>query len=89
MASKVFVFFNCDAEKNETSMNIFYNDVTFKDTVISRRRLFNKIQIESKTGRIQVAEENFQKIEEIIMNGNPEDAGKFIKYGAIKSFKCV
>ena len=89
MASNVFVFFNCDAEKSESTMNIFYNNVTYKDTTISRRRLFRKVQAESQAGRIQIAPENFPTIEEIIMKGNPEDAGKFITYGAIKAFKCV
>lgn len=89
MASKIFVFFNCNAEKNESTMNIFYNNVTFKDTMISRRRLFNKIKSEYKAGRIQVAEENFQKIEDAIMKGNPDDASKFITYGAVKTFKCL
>lgn len=89
MAGKVFVFFNCDADKNPSTMNIFYNDVTFKDTPISRRRLFNKINAEKKSGRIQIAEENLPKIEETIMKGDPVDAGKFITYGAIKAFKCL
>lgn len=89
MANKVFVFFNCDADKNESSMNIFYNDVTFKDTTISRKRLLNKIKDESIAGRVEIAEENFSKIEDAIINGNPEDAGKFIKFGAIKGFDCV
>ncbi len=89
MASKIFVFFNCDENKNESSMNIFYNNVTYKDTTISRKRLLNKINAEHKAGRVQIAEENFSKVEEIIMKGNPVDAGNFIKYGAIKSFDCV
>lgn len=89
MASSVFVFFNCDADKNESTMNIFYNNVAFKDTSISRRRLFNKIKDEHNAGRIQIAAENLSKVEEIIMTGNPEDAGKFITYGTIKAFKCL
>lgn len=89
MANKVFVFFNCDADKNPATMNIFYNDVTFKDTPISRRRLLSKINAEKKAGRIQIADENLHKIEETIMNGNPVDAGKFITYGAIKALKCL
>ena len=89
MASKIFVFFNCDENKTESSMNIFYNNVTYKDTTISRNRLLNKIITEHKAGRVQIAEENLKKVEEIIMKGNPVDAGNFIKYGAIKSFDCV
>ena len=89
MAGRVFLFFNCDENKSESSMNIFYNNVAFKDTSISRKRLFNKIKTEYEAGRIQIAEENFSKVEEIIMKGNPIDAGQFIKYGTIKSLACV
>ena len=89
MASKVFVFFNCDAEKNPSSMNIFYNNLTFKDTSISRRRLFQKINFERKEGRIQIAAENLAKVEEIIMKGNPVDASQFITYGAVKELTCL
>lgn len=89
MAGKVFVFFNCDENKNESSMNIFYNNVTYKDTKISRKRLLNKIKAESDAGRVKIAEENISKVEEIILNGNPEDAGQFVQFGAIKSFDCV
>jgi len=88
MAGNVFVFFNCDENKTESSMNIFYNNVTFKDTKISRKRLLNKIKTEMQAARIEIAEENLPKIEEAIMTGNPEDAGQFIKFGAVKSFKC-
>jgi len=89
MADKVFVFFNCDADKTEESMNIFYNDVIYKDTLISRRRLFQKIKSEKDAGRVQIAEENFETVEEMIIMGNPADASKFIKFGAIKEFKCL
>ena len=29
---KAFIFFNCDADKSEASMNIFYNHAVYKDT---------------------------------------------------------
>ena len=70
-------------------MNIFYNNVTFKDTIISRRRLFNKVQAECKAGKIKIAAENLPKVEEIILHGDPEEAGKFITFGTIKAFKCL
>ena len=89
MANKVFVFFNCNENKTESSMNIFYNNVTFKDTIISRRRLLNKVQSECRAGNIQIAAENLPEVEEIILHGDPEDAGKFITYGTIKAFKCL
>lgn len=89
MADKVFVFFNCDAEKTESTMNIFYNNVTYKDTLISRRRLFQKILAEKAAERVQIAEENLAKVEEMITKGNPVDASNFITFGAIKEFKCL
>lgn len=89
MAGKVFVFFNCDENKTESSMNIFYNNVTYKDTKISRKRLLNKIKSESLAGRVEISEENLPKVEDTIINGNPEDAGQFIKFGTVKTFDCV
>ncbi len=89
MASKIFVFFNCNAEKDPSTMNIFYNNVTFKDTPISRRRLFQKINSERIAGRVQITDENLSKIEEIIMKGNPVDATNLITYGAVKELKCL
>ena len=89
MASKIFVFFNCDAEKNPSSMNIFYNNITFKDTPISRRRLYQKINFERNAGRVQFPDENLPKIEEAVMKGNPVDATQFITYGAVKELICL
>lgn len=89
MAGRVFVFFNCDADKNESSMNIFYNDTTFKDTIISRKRLLQKIKTENAEGRIKIEGDNLAKIEEIIMSGDPVEASDLITYGAIKAFKSV
>lgn len=89
MASKIFVFFNCDADKNPSTMNISYNNVAYKDTTISRKRLLDKIESERKAGRIQIAEENFSEVRKIIMSGNPVDAEKFITYGAIRVLICV
>lgn len=89
MASYVFVFFNCDAEKSESSMNIFYNDEVYKNTLISRRRLLAKINSERLAGRVKIAEENLAKVERLILEGNPLDASKFIQFGAIKALKCI
>lgn len=86
---KIFIFFNCDANKSEPSMNLFYNKLVYRDTAISRRKLFSRIQSELKIGRIQIAEENLPKIEQLVMSGNPVDASNFILYGAIREFECV
>ena len=29
---RAFIFFNCDENKSEQSMNIFYNHIVYKDT---------------------------------------------------------
>ena len=36
---RAFIFFNCDANKSEQSMNIFYNNIVYKDTQASRKLL--------------------------------------------------
>ena len=89
MGGKVYVFFNCNEEKTESTMNIFYNSVTYKDTPLSRKRLLQKVKTEFKNGIVKIAENDWAKIEELILKGNPEDASEFIRYGAIKAFKCV
>ena len=89
MAGRVFVFFNCDAEKSESSMNIFYNDTVFKDTIISRKRLLQKVKTEIKEGRIKIEDSDLSKVEEFIMKGDPVGASEFITYGAIKAFKSM
>ena len=44
--AKAYVFFNCDEEKSDKSMNIDYNNEVFKDTVASRKALWAKIASE-------------------------------------------
>lgn len=86
--TKVFVFFNCDENKNESSMNIFYNHAVYKDTKNSRKALWKKIKEEHLADRIQIAQENFKIVEAIILDGDPVEASNLIKFGAIKSFDC-
>ena len=40
---KVYVFFNCDEEKSQTSMNIFYNSTVYGDTKKARKELLAKV----------------------------------------------
>jgi hypothetical protein len=35
-AKKAYIFFNCDGEKTQESMNVFYNHVVYHDTVGAR-----------------------------------------------------
>jgi len=50
-ASNVFVFFNCDGDKNESSMNVFYNNKVYKDTKTSRKVLLKKVMEELEAKR--------------------------------------
>ena len=87
-SSKVFVFFNCDENKSESSMNIFYNRAIYKDGKTSRKNLWKKVKEESELNRVKIAEENFKSVENLILEGDPTEASKFIQFGAIKVFDC-
>ena len=87
-SSKVFVFFNCDADKSEASMNIFYNRTVYKDTKTSRKNLWKKIREEHGAERIQIAAENLPAVEKAILEGDPVEAGNFMQFGAIRAFDC-
>ena len=87
-SSKVFVFFNCDADKSEASMNIFYNRTVYKDTKTSRKNLWKKIREEYGAERIQIAAENLPAVESAILEGDPVEAGNFMQFGAICAVDC-
>lgn len=87
-SGKVFVFFNCDADKNEASMNIFYNHAVYKDTKASRKNLWKKVNEEYGAERIQIASENLQAVQLAITEGNPVEASNFIQFGAIRELDC-
>ena len=87
-SAKVFVFFNCDADKSEASMNIFYNRAIYKDTKTSRKNLWKKIREEYGAERIQIAAENLPVVEKAILEGDPVEAGNFMQFGAIRAFDC-
>ena len=85
---KVFIFFNCDAEKSEASMNIFYNRAVFKDNKTSRKNLWKKVKEEYGAERIHIAADNFPIVKTAITEGDPVEASNFIKFGAIRAFDC-
>ena len=85
---KVFIFFNCDADKSEASMNIFYNSAVYKDTKTSRKKLWKKIQEEFGAERIKIAYENLSDVEAAITEGDPVSASDFIQFGAIRAVDC-
>ena len=87
-SGKVFIFFNCDGDKSEASMNIFYNHAVYKDTKTSRKNLWKKVKEEYGAERVQIAAENLQAVELAITEGDPVSASDFIQFGAIRSFDC-
>ena len=87
-SGKVFIFFNCDGNKSEASMNIFYNHAVYKDTKTSRKNLWKKVKEEYGAERIQIAAENLNAVELAIIEGDPVEASNFMQFGAIRSVDC-
>ena len=85
---KVFIFFNCDANKSEASMNIFYNRAVYKDTKTSRKNLWKKVKEEYGAERIQIAADNLKAVELAITEGDPVEASNLIQFGAIREIEC-
>lgn len=85
---KVFIFFNCDADKSEASMNIFYNRAVYKDTKTSRKNLWKKVKEEYGAERIQIAADNLKAVELAITEGDPVEASNLIQFGAIREIEC-
>ena len=86
---KAFVFFNCDEEKSQTSMNVFYNSTFYSETKKARKELLAKVEEELKEGRIQIAEENKAKVFAAITDGEPDSIKDLITYGSIEAFTLV
>lgn len=85
---KAFVFFNCDADKSEASMNIFYNRAVYKDTKTSRKNLWKKVKEEYGAERIQIDADNLYTVERAITEGDPVEASEYIRFGAIRALDC-
>ena len=85
---KAFVFFNCDADKSEASMNIFYNRAVYKDTKTSRKNLWKKVKEEYGAERIQIDADNLYPVERAITEGDPVEASEYIRFGAIRALDC-
>lgn len=86
--SRAFVFFNCDENKSESSMNIFYNHTIFKDMKTSRKFLLKKIKDEAVKKHIKIESEHFPTVEKLILEGDPTKASQYIQFGTIKAFEC-
>jgi len=87
--SKVFVFFNCDEAKSGESKNIFFNHEVYKDIRVARTALWKKVETEMKENRVHVAEENLDKLQKEIMDGDPTAASQYMQFGAIDAFDCI
>ena len=85
---KAFIFFNCDAAKNESTMNIFYNRAVYKDTKTSRKNLWKKVKEEYGADRIQIATDDLKTVELAITEGDPVSASDYIRFGAIREIDC-
>ena len=77
-----YVFFNCDDGKNQASMNIRYNNEIFADKAASRKALLEKVLSEVKAGRVNLADK--ERVQEIILQGEPAEASAYMQYGTIE-----
>ena len=83
-----YIFFNCDAEKSRESMNIFYNHEIYRDTQASRKALWQKIKAEQDAERIQIAEDDLTSVRAAILDSDPAEASRYIRFGAIETVAC-
>ena len=86
---KAYVFFNCDEEKSQTSMNIFYNSTVYNATKKARKELLAKVEDEVAAGRVNVAEGKMDAVSKEILVGEPTKASNYLQFGAIESFAIV
>lgn len=84
-----YVFFNCDEEKTQKTMNIFYNQTIYQATKKARKELLAKVEEEAAAGRINVAADKMDAVSKAILDGEPTDASQYIQYGAIEAFPIV
>lgn len=84
---KAFVFFNCDEEKTQKSMNVFYNNIIYRDLKGSRKALFTKVEEEINSGRVNTTD--LAAVKAAILEGEPTEATNYLQYGAIASFEII
>ena len=87
-SKKAFIFFNCDENKSEASMNIFYNGVVYRDLTTARKLLWKKIREELGAEKIFIDENDLSTVRKMILEGDPTEASALIKFGAIKTVEC-
>ena len=77
-----YIFFNCDAEKSHDSMNIFYNHEIYRDTQASRKALWEN------ASRIQIDEDDMTNVRTAILESDPTEASRYMRFGTIETFAC-
>ena len=83
----MYVFFNCNDEKDAASMNIRYNNETFADTATGRKALLKKFEDEAAAGRVNVSDA--EAVKNDILKGEPTDASAKLQYGDIERLVVV
>ena len=78
----VFIFFNCNDNKDAHSMNARYNNEVFADTTSGRKALLAKVEAEVVAGRVNIADKD--AVEHDILKGDPTEASSKIQYGDIE-----
>ena len=78
----MYVFFNCNDNKDAASMNIRYNNETFADTAAGRKALLKKVEDEVAAGRVNVSDKDAVKND--ILKGEPTEASGKLQYGDIE-----
>lgn len=85
MRNIIHIFFNCDENKSSHSMNIFYNNIAYEDSIEGRELLLDRLIKENIACKIRIRKEDIMKVRSIILSGKPSDASQYIKYGSIVS----
>ncbi|MBP3780324.1 MAG: hypothetical protein ILA30_01510 [Selenomonas sp.] len=86
---KVYVFFNCDEEKTQKSMNIFYNNTVYNTTKKGRKELLTKVEEEIKAGRVNVLDGKMDAVSKEITDGEPTKASQYLQYASIESLNII
>ncbi|BEU87020.1 hypothetical protein TAMA11512_04840 [Selenomonas sp. TAMA-11512] len=87
-SSLAFIFFNCDNEKSQTSMNIFYNREIFRDTKVGRNALWKKVSGQIEEDHVKASAEDLAAAKAAILEGNPVDAGQYLQFASIAEVTC-
>lgn len=78
----VYIFFNCNDNKDAQSMNARYNNEVFADTASGRKALLAKVESEVAAGRVNIADKD--AVAQDILKGAPTDASSKIQFGDIE-----